>query len=56
MEKLRSQFSIRRVCGSKEIAKLSVSGIGMRSHTNVAIGMFEVLAAAEINVEMINTS
>lgn len=56
MEKLRGKFSIRRVCGSKDIAKLSVSGIGMRSHTNVAIGMFEVLAANDINVEMINTS
>lgn len=56
MERLRGKFSIRRVCGSKDIAKLSVSGIGMRSHTNVAIGMFEVLAANDINVEMINTS
>ncbi len=56
MEKLQGKFSIRRVCGSKDIAKLSVSGIGMRSHTNVAIGMFEVLAANDINVEMINTS
>ncbi len=56
MEKLKGTFSIRRVCGSKDIAKLSVSGIGMRSHTNVAIGMFEVLAANDINVEMINTS
>ncbi|MHB1036340.1 MAG: aspartate kinase [Pirellulales bacterium] len=39
-----------------EVAKLSVSGIGMRSHTGVAIGMFESLAKAGINVEMINTS
>ena len=37
-------------------AKLSVSGIGLRSHTSVAIGMFEVLAAARINVDMVNTS
>ncbi|HWA99224.1 MAG TPA: ACT domain-containing protein, partial [Pirellulales bacterium] len=36
--------------------KLSVSGIGMRSHTGVAIGMFRSLAEQGINVEMINTS
>jgi aspartate kinase len=56
MEELKTAFSIRRVWGSQEIAKLSVSGIGMRSHTNVAIGMFEVLAKAGINIEMVNTS
>ena len=38
------------------IGKLSVSGIGLRSHTGVAIGMFEALAGSGINVEMINTS
>ncbi len=38
------------------IAKLSVSGIGLRSHTGVAIGMFAALADNGINVEMVNTS
>ncbi len=56
MEELKKRFSVSRVLGSQDIAKLSVSGIGLRSHTSVAIGMFEVLAAAGINVEMINTS
>jgi aspartate kinase len=56
MEKLKTEFSVHRVLGSEDIAKLSVSGIGLRSHTSVAIGMFEVLAEAGINVEMINTS
>ncbi len=56
MHELGKQFRFRRVQGSEEIAKLSVSGIGLRSHTSVAIGMFEVLGAAGINVEMINTS
>jgi aspartate kinase len=54
LEKLDYQF--RKVSGSKDIAKLSVSGIGLRSHTSVGIGMFEALAAADINVLMINTS
>jgi aspartate kinase len=56
MHELGSRFKFRRVQGAPEIAKLSVSGIGLRSHTSVAIGMFEVLGAAGINVEMINTS
>ena len=55
-EELKEQYSISRVLCSQDIAKLSVSGIGLRSHTSVAIGMFEVLAAEGINVEMINTS
>ena len=44
------------VTSSERVAKLSVSGIGMRSHTGVAIRMFKSLAEAGINVEMINTS
>ena len=38
------------------IAKLSVSGIGLRSHTGVAIAMFGALANSGVNVEMVNTS
>lgn len=56
VEKIREQFSVKRTLYSDDITKLSVSGIGLRSHTSVAIGMFEVLAEQEINVEMINTS
>ncbi len=41
-------------CG--QIAKVTVSGIGLRSHTHVATRLFDQLAASEINVEMINTS
>jgi aspartate kinase len=39
-----------------DIAKLSLYGIGMRSHTGVATRMFEALAARQINVRMINMS
>jgi aspartate kinase len=38
------------------IAKLSVIGIGMRSHSGVAAKMFEVLGQAAINIQMISTS
>lgn len=56
VEKLKVQYAVRDIQSSEAIAKLSVSGIGLRSHTSVAIGMFDVLAKAGINVEMINTS
>jgi aspartate kinase len=38
------------------VAKLSASGIGMRSHTGLATRMFQSLAKAGINVDLINTS
>jgi aspartate kinase len=40
----------------KDIAKVSVVGIGMRSHSGVAATMFEALAEKGINIEMISTS
>ena len=39
-----------------KVAKLSVFGVGMRSHTGVAARMFQSLAKAGINVELISTS
>ena len=41
---------------SPDVAKLSVSGTGMRSHTGTASRLFRSLAAEGINVDMINTS
>jgi aspartate kinase len=41
---------------SPRVAKLSVSGIGMRTHIAVASRLFQSLAKAGINIEMINTS
>ena len=40
----------------KQIAKLSVMGIGLRSHTGVGEKMFRALADAGVNVQLINTS
>ena len=40
----------------KNVAKVSVVGIGMRSHSGVAAKMFTALASAKINIEMISTS
>ena len=49
-------FGCEKVDFKKSIAKLSVSGVGLRSHTGVAIGMFRALSEANINIEAINTS
>jgi len=54
--KMAETLDCGMVTSSPVVAKLSVSGIGLRSHTDVAIRMFRVLAEAGINVEMINTS
>lgn len=40
----------------REIAKLSVMGIGLRSHTDVGEKMFRALAETDINIELVNTS
>ncbi|MCO6454610.1 MAG: ACT domain-containing protein, partial [Pirellulaceae bacterium] len=55
-EQLAREFRCQEVSSSPRIAKLSVSGIGLRSHTSVGIRMFRALAEAGINVAMINTS
>ncbi|MEE2737994.1 MAG: aspartate kinase [Planctomycetota bacterium] len=51
-----NQVQARGLRAEPEIAKLSVLGIGMRSHTDVASRMFAALAKNDINVELINTS
>ena len=53
---LAKKLNCGPISSSPRVARLSVSGIGMRSHAAVAIRTFECLAAANINVDMINTS
>ena len=55
-KRLGEELSCGDVTSSPTITKLSVSGIGLRSHTGVAIRMFRALADIGINVQMINTS
>ena len=43
-------------CTDTEVVKVSIVGLGMRSHAGVASRMFEVLAAEGINIQMISTS
>ncbi len=51
-----TQLGAREVSGDCKIAKLSLVGIGMRSHAGVASRMFEALAKEGINIRMISTS
>ncbi|HRZ23325.1 MAG TPA: aspartate kinase [Candidatus Contendobacter sp.] len=51
-----SQLGAREVSGDAKIAKLSLVGIGMRSHAGVASNMFQALAKEGINIRMISTS
>ncbi|MER2582589.1 MAG: aspartate kinase [Candidatus Competibacter sp.] len=50
------QLNAREVSGDNKIAKLSLVGIGMRSHAGVASRMFQALAKEGINIRMISTS
>jgi aspartate kinase len=50
------QLGAREVSGDNKIAKLSLVGIGMRSHAGVASRMFQALAKEGINIRMITTS
>jgi aspartate kinase len=44
------------ISSRREIAKLSVAGVGLRSHTDIADRLFNALANAQVNVALINTS
>lgn len=50
------EIGARGVTATSDVAKLSVVGIGMRSHPGVAAKMFEALANVGVNISMISTS
>lgn len=50
------ELKAREVVGDDKIVKISVVGVGMRSHAGVAAQMFRTLAAEGINIQMISTS
>lgn len=50
------QLSARKVTGDDGIVKVSIVGVGMRSHAGIANTMFKVLAEEGINIKMISTS
>jgi aspartate kinase len=56
VDKIGKRIGAGGVKYDKNIAKVSVVGIGMRSHSGVAAKMFRALASKKINIEMISTS
>ena len=56
LNQVARDLGARQVNGDDKIAKLSIVGVGMRSHAGVASKMFEVLADRSINIQMISTS
>ncbi len=56
LEETASALNAREVSGDKAIVKISLVGVGMRSHAGVASKMFKALADEGINIRMISTS
>ena len=56
IEGLNREIEFTEVISDEGIAKVSVVGVGMRTHSGIAAKVFETLAAGGINIEMISTS
>jgi aspartate kinase len=55
-EKVRPHINCRDITGDDRMAKVSIVGMGMRSHAGIAAKMFRTLAEEGINIQMISTS
>lgn len=55
-DKVQAHIGAREISGDDKIAKVSVVGVGMRSHVGIASQMFRSLAEEGINIQMISTS
>jgi len=56
LERVAADMGARGVEGDRKMAKVSIVGVGMRSHAGIASRMFRALAAENINIRMISTS
>ena len=56
LNKIASELGAREVSGDDAIVKISLVGVGMRSHAGIASTMFETLAREGVNIRMISTS
>src|SRR5712691_3023600 len=56
LERAKADLKFAEIKADINVAKVSVIGVGMRSHTGVALRMFETLAAKGINIQVISTS
>lgn len=55
-ERVKDDIGATEITGSTDVVKVSVVGVGMRSHAGVASKMFDALASNNINLQMISTS
>ena len=55
-DKVKPAIDAKGVTGDNKSAKVSIVGIGMRSHAGIAAKMFECLAKENVNIQMISTS
>ena len=55
-EEVKNEIGAKEVSGNSEVVKISLVGVGMRSHAGVASLMFQTLAENNINIQMISTS
>ncbi|MDP6685563.1 MAG: aspartate kinase, partial [Candidatus Omnitrophota bacterium] len=56
MDKIVKRVGAKGVIYNRDIAKVSVVGVGMKSHSGVAAKLFEALATEKVNIDMISTS
>ncbi|WP_394752161.1 aspartate kinase [Crenothrix sp.] len=56
LEKTCAELNAKKVTGDEGIVKVSIVGVGMRSHAGIASTMFKTLATEGINIKMISTS
>jgi aspartate kinase len=56
MEQHKTKLGFEKILSDKKVIKLSVIGVGMRSHAGVAATMFKTLAAKGVNIDVISTS
>jgi aspartate kinase len=56
IDSLKKEIGFRDVIATDNIGKLSIVGVGMKSHTGVAGKLFETLAREGVNIDMISTS
>ncbi|MFT5485908.1 MAG: aspartate kinase [Paracoccaceae bacterium] len=56
LEAAQDELGFERVVGDPDVVKISVVGVGMRSHAGVAMRMFQALADKGINIQVISTS
>jgi len=56
MEKVSKELGAKKMKGDDAIVKISLVGVGMRSHAGIANTMFDTLAQENINIRMISTS